>query len=158
MTDLEYENRALFRFCQKFKKATEPLEGFEHLGECWEWTAGTLPTGEGMFSYRNRVVPAHRFLYEQLVGEIPEGMDLNRECFNRACVRPGHMELRSRSQRGIRRSPGLRGKSQYPGISITRSGSFQAQKMHKGKLHYLGVYRFESEAKAAYDRFVASLA
>lgn len=35
---------------------------------------------------------AHRVLYELTVGQVPEGLDLDHLCRNRACVRQDHLE------------------------------------------------------------------
>ncbi len=64
---------------------------------CWEWTGATSPTGYGHLPVRTTVnepreVLAHRFVYELLVGPIPDGLDIDHLCRNRACVRPSHLE------------------------------------------------------------------
>lgn len=58
---------------------------------CWIWTAARS-TGYGRVSYNGRTVVAHRVVYEILVGPIPDGLQLDHLCRNRACVRPDHLE------------------------------------------------------------------
>lgn len=62
---------------------------------CWVWTAGrsTNQFGHGVFSVGRGVSKgAHRFMYEQVVGPIPEGCVLDHLCRNTSCVRPDHLE------------------------------------------------------------------
>ena len=63
-------------------------------GDCWEWTAGKNVGGYGRFTLTgsDTNVAAHRYAYEDELGPIPEGMDLDHLCRNRACVRPSHLE------------------------------------------------------------------
>ncbi|MES9554804.1 MULTISPECIES: HNH endonuclease [unclassified Streptomyces] len=61
-------------------------------GRCWTWTAGLNNRGYGGFKYAGRVIGAHRWSYERLLGEIPAGLELDHLCRNRACVRPDHTE------------------------------------------------------------------
>jgi hypothetical protein len=58
---------------------------------CWIWTAA-LNDGYGVFWTGERNTYAHRFAYEQLVGEIPTGLQIDHLCRNRSCVNPEHME------------------------------------------------------------------
>ena len=60
---------------------------------CWEWTASKSWNGYGRTQYLDgREGYAHRISYEQLVGVIPPGLQLDHLCRNRACVRPDHLE------------------------------------------------------------------
>lgn len=77
---------------------------------CWLWTGKIKASGYGMFAikvdgswtYR----PAHRFVYENHVGPIPEGLDIDHLCRNRACVNPQHLEPVTRSE-NLRRGIGF---------------------------------------------------
>lgn len=66
-------------------------------GDCWEWTAYKLQ-GYGRFGVGGapknggRIVYAHRWSYEALVGPIPDGLQLDHLCRNRGCVNPDHLE------------------------------------------------------------------
>jgi len=55
---------------------------------CWEWQLGLTKGGYG--TYRNTT--AHRWVYEQLVGSIPAGLQLDHLCRVRHCVNPDHVE------------------------------------------------------------------
>ena len=59
------------------------------MSKCWLWAGNIDPSnGYGRFSQTK----AHRLVYEALVGEIPEGLDLDHLCRIRACVNPEHLE------------------------------------------------------------------
>ena len=65
--------------------------------QCWNWT-GTMSRGYGIISCGvftpggNHNRPAHLFVYEQVIGPVPDGLELDHKCRNRACVNPSHME------------------------------------------------------------------
>lgn len=59
---------------------------------CWLWTAGDDGQGYGAYSAGGKNVRAHRYVYQLLVGAIPEGMDLDHLCRRRRCCNPDHLE------------------------------------------------------------------
>jgi hypothetical protein len=65
---------------------------------CWLWTASTDPKGYAQFDFRTRNTRGHRFVYEALVGRIPEGLDLDHLCRVRRCVNPAHLEPVTRAE------------------------------------------------------------
>ena len=73
------------------------VEPFAGLDACWLWT-GKLHHRGGYGGWRIKVggrsvyFTAHRVAYQLLVGEIPEGLQLDHLCRNRACVNPDHLE------------------------------------------------------------------
>ena len=64
--------------------------------ECWEWIASKA-TGYGLFSYRGRLVTAHRFIWELSNGLIPKGGWICHTCDNKLCVNPNHLYLGDRA-------------------------------------------------------------
>lgn len=83
---------------------------------CWEWS-GKVNKATG-YGVRNDVL-AHRLVYQQLVGPIPDGMELDHlchsrdlscrdgaECRHRRCVNPDHLEPVTHAENARRSSAG----------------------------------------------------
>ena len=75
---------------------------------CWVWQRARHPDGYGLAQWREDghgvYRGAHRVMYELLVGEIPEGLDLDHLCRNPPCCNPAHLEPVTRKEnvaRGI---------------------------------------------------------
>ena len=79
----------------QYTKPLPPEERFwpkvQKTETCWLWT-GFKRNGYGHFWVRGRLIQAHRFAYELLVGPIPTGLTLDHLCRNRSCVNPKHLE------------------------------------------------------------------
>lgn len=72
------------RFEEKF--ITEPNSG------CWLWIGAIKNNGYGNFAYGNKFLLAHRFAYMALVGDIPNGYEIDHLCRVRCCINPDHLE------------------------------------------------------------------
>lgn len=83
----------VLRFYSKVKKTDDG---------CWIWVGSSWDGGYGRMSVKGKSVLAHRFSYSLLVGEIPEGKQLDHLCRNRGCVNPEHLEPVSAQENQLR--------------------------------------------------------
>ena len=64
---------------------------------CWLWDGYVMPNGYGQFNTGRKTVLAHRWAYESMRHQIPQGLDLDHLCETRRCVNPWHLEPVTRS-------------------------------------------------------------
>tara|TARA_B100000029_G_C16774976_1_gene667022 strand:- start:65 stop:487 length:423 start_codon:yes stop_codon:yes gene_type:complete len=81
-------DKALERFEKKILKSND----------CWFWTASKTKQGYGMFSYKGKSVPAHRFAYIAYKGDIEHNKIVHQSCNNTFCVNPEHLYLTTKSE------------------------------------------------------------
>lgn len=59
---------------------------------CWEWQGYRQPAGHGRTRFGGRKVLVHRWVFEHLVGPIPDGLSLDHLCRNPPCCNPDHLD------------------------------------------------------------------
>lgn len=82
------------RFWAKVDKNGEIPAHDPELGRCWIWTAasGGYKGNYGVFHDGERQVNAHRWAWESVNGQIPEGLTIDHLCRTTRCVNPKHLE------------------------------------------------------------------
>lgn len=84
--------RILTRFWSKVEKTNN----------CWVWKGYKTNDDYGRFMINGKIIYAHRFAYELLRGNIPQGLILDHLCRNPACVNPSHLEIVTHKQNILR--------------------------------------------------------
>lgn len=70
----------------------------------WLWRGRPNHHGYGRIGVDGRLLLAHRYVYEQLVGPIPTGMVIDHICRVRHCVAPHHLRVVTRTQNTLENS------------------------------------------------------
>lgn len=65
---------------------------------CWLWTGHQNNRGYGLWRVRSSTIGAHRFAYQERVGPIPDGLEIDHLCRTPLCVNPGHLEPVTREE------------------------------------------------------------
>jgi hypothetical protein len=74
----------------------------------WVWIGGTRDNGYGTFAVKTKQgrwtqTTSHRFAYQDQVGIIPEGFEVDHLCLVRNCVRDDHLEAVTVQENRLRR-------------------------------------------------------
>ena len=121
---------------------------------CWIWTGARTDRGYGQLFVGGRMVYAHRFAWELLVGPIPAGQKLGQwSCLpepDRVCVNPAHLRLAT-SKQSCERRPRLRNNtSGATGVCFDpRSGKWRAQVRHYRRAVFIGAFVSPEDAATA---------
>jgi hypothetical protein len=72
---------------------------------CWEWTSYRNYAGYGLFNTGGSPRRVHRLAYTHFIGPIPDGLQVDHVCRNRACCNPDHLEAVTPSVNTLRAVP-----------------------------------------------------
>ena len=91
---------------------------------CWFWIGYCDRPGYGQVRWHGHRTSPHRVSYTQLIGLIPDGLELDHLCRVRNCVNPLHLEPVSHAENMRRGTPGIhqRAKTHCPRGHIYAEG------------------------------------
>jgi hypothetical protein len=99
---------------------------------CREWAGGLYPNGYGKLGAEiNGTTLAHIAFYVEACGPVPDGLELDHLCRNRACVNPDHLEPVTRSvniQRGVAARLAERGGRCVHGHDLTEPDAWHVER------------------------------
>jgi hypothetical protein len=83
-------------------------------GDCWVWTKYRDKDGYGTFTAAGpgKSTRVHKFAWQTLVGEVPDGYELDHLCRNRPCCNPDHLEVVTHAE-NMRRTDATAQKLKY---------------------------------------------
>lgn len=136
---------------------------------CWLWTGALQANGYAAFRVGGKTVRGHRYIFETLRGDIPDGLELDHLCRRRSCCNPAHMEPVTRSE-NLKRSPLVMERGRRWGLAfgrarglanrkhkhlpegVTPNGkSFQAKITVDGRRLHLGTFPTADAARQAFE-------
>lgn len=123
-------------------------------GDCIVYTGQKSRKGYGQISINGRLTPAHRYSWTRKNGPIPEGMQIDHICFNKACVKIAHLRLTTPQQNKsnvdgayrTNKSTGIRN------VHQDKHGKFRVELRRNGKAHYYGSFATVAEAEVVAER------
>lgn len=71
-------------------------------GDCWVWNGTQRGKGYGRMQMGRRGISVHRWAYENFIGLIPDGMQIDHLCMNKLCANPAHLEPVTNSENQYR--------------------------------------------------------
>jgi hypothetical protein len=120
----------------------------EKSNTCWMWIAGTDNHGYGLFWVDGRIVKAHRFAYELLIGPIPQDRVIDHICGTRLCMNPDHLRLVTVAQNNQNRKANRGTSTGVRGVTLKR-GRYRVAAQLDGVKYNAGSFATLPEAERA---------
>ena len=120
----------------------------EWRGGCLVWVGYVSPKGYGTIKAQGSMWLTHRYVWTKKYGQIPEGMQVDHVCHNRACVKIDHLRLVKPVENSQNRSGAVPGTAS--GVrNVKRNGAGWSASIKKdGRQIHLGTYRTIDDAAA----------
>ena len=126
------------------------LKKIDLTDDCWLWTGSGTGGKEdyGRVYHDGTRSMAHRYIYEQTVGPIPEGLQLDHLCRTPRCVNPDHLEPVTASENARRKWEHIEITHCKRGHEFTEENTARDHRGHKrcrecNRLHAKAAYHGE---------------
>lgn len=90
--------------------------------DCWLWARLVDWNDYGVVVVSGLHKKAHRVVYEALVGEVPQGLELDHLCNIKRCINPNHLEAVTHKENIIRSFKRGRGAGRTHGDNLCMRG------------------------------------
>lgn len=123
----------------------------EDSGDCRVWVGAAVGNGYGQIRVNSKTRLAHRVAYEQVHGEIPDGLVIDHTCHNRACIKVEHLRAVTQKQNLENNgTPNRNSKSGVRGVHWDKQArKYVAKVFHEGKTYYVGSFDCLEKAEVA---------
>ena len=126
---------------------------------CWLWTDHLNADGYGRLLVGDRKIMAHRYSWELAGNSVPEGMQLDHACRNRACVNPAHLRVTTQFE-NMQNLAGAQSRNRTGVRGVTWDSAKRRYRVQVGKnnqIHYGGRFKALDEAAEAARQLRLSL-
>lgn len=132
---------------RKYSTPDAAIEGRSHWeGQCRIWTGHINAKGYPRFNVHGRLMLVYRYVWEHEHGPIPDGMEIDHICFNRACINISHLRLATRETNTRYRSGAQQNSKSGVRNVHYRHGKWVVRVKKNGKHYEFGTYNSVEEA------------
>ena len=61
--------------------------------DCLIWQGTKRSNGYGVTVFKGKQTTTHRVMYQLVVGDVPDGMEIDHTCNRRDCINPDHLQV-----------------------------------------------------------------